>query len=107
MESDATMIYFESEELTIRDMMKKDADIFYNTYLSYGWHPSIDTYLGYYEEQMKNKRKVFVAVYKGKVAATGDTSFFRISSNESITLRFSFILSLISVSFTFPIISNL
>lgn len=62
------MIYFESDVFTIRDMNKQDADIFYNKYLSYGWHPSLDTYLGYYKEQEENKRKVFVALYEGKVA---------------------------------------
>jgi GNAT superfamily N-acetyltransferase len=62
------MIYFESNTLIIRDMLKEDADIFYNTYLSYGWHPSLETHIGYYQAQQENKRKVFVAVYDGKVA---------------------------------------
>lgn len=62
------MIYYTSDDLTIRDIKKEDAEIFYNTYLSYGWHPSIDTYLGYYKEQEENKRKVFIAVYEGNVA---------------------------------------
>lgn len=61
------MIYYTSDDLTIRDMKKEDAEIFYNTYLSYGWHPSIDTYLGYYKEQEENKRKVFIAVHEGNV----------------------------------------
>jgi GNAT superfamily N-acetyltransferase len=68
LESETNMIYFESDVLTIRDMKKEDADIFYSTYLSYGWHPSQETYKGYYREQEENKRKVFVAVYEGKVA---------------------------------------
>lgn len=40
---------------------------FNNTYLSYGWHPSMETYIGYFREQQENKRKVFVAVYEGNV----------------------------------------
>lgn len=49
------MIYFESSTLIIRDMLIEDADIFYNTYLSYGWHPSMETYIGYFKEQQENK----------------------------------------------------
>lgn len=57
-----------SNTLIIRDMVIEDADVLYNTYLSYGWHPSLDTYLGYYNEQQEYKRKVFVAVYEGYVS---------------------------------------
>ena len=35
-----------------------DAKIIYDTYLSYGWHPSLETYENYYKEQGENKRKV-------------------------------------------------
>lgn len=62
------MIYYESNTLLIRDMLIEDADILYSTYLSYGWHPSLETYIGYFNEQQQNKRKVFVAVYEGNVA---------------------------------------
>lgn len=62
------MIYFESDRLTIRDMKKEDANVFYSTYLSYGWHPSLDTYINCFKEQEENKRKLFVAVYEGNVA---------------------------------------
>ena len=62
------MIYFESINLSIRDMELEDAEIFYNTYLSYGWHPSLDTYIRYFNEQKEKIRKVFVAVYDGNVA---------------------------------------
>lgn len=62
------MIYYESDTLIIRDMLIEDADVFYKTYLSYGWHPSSETYTGYFNEQQENKRKVFVAVYEGNVA---------------------------------------
>ena len=49
------------------DMLKEDAQIIYNTYLSYNWHPVLNTYLNYFEETLQNKRKVFIAEYKGKV----------------------------------------
>lgn len=62
------MIYFEDLNLSIRDMELEDAQIFYHTYLSYGWHSSLDTYLKYFNEQKENKRKVFIAVYDGNVA---------------------------------------
>ena len=61
------MIYYKDESLLIRSMEKEDARIFNETYLSYGWHPSMETYENYYKEQDENKRKVFVAVYEGKV----------------------------------------
>ncbi|MGL4337617.1 MAG: GNAT family N-acetyltransferase [Turicibacter sp.] len=62
------MIYYDEHKLMIRDMQKEDATVFFQTYLSYGWHPSLQTYLTYYQEQINNKRKVFVAVYEGNIA---------------------------------------
>ncbi len=62
------MTYYNANSLTIRDMQFEDAEVFYNTYLSYGWHPSMETYTGYYKDQLDNKRKVFVAVYEGNIA---------------------------------------
>lgn len=61
-------IYFSSGNLQIRRMKIDDAKIIYDTYLSYGWHPSIETYENYYREQEENKRKVFIAEYEGKVS---------------------------------------
>lgn len=62
------MTYFSDNTILIRDMKPEDANIFYNTYLSYGWHPSLETYTNYFKEQTENKRKVFIAEYKGDVA---------------------------------------
>lgn len=61
------MVYFDDNDLIIRSMQSEDAQIIYQTYLSYGWHPTLDTYLNYYEEQNAKKRKVFIAEYKGQV----------------------------------------
>ena len=62
------MVYYHKGNLEIRAMEESDAEIFYNTYLSYGWHPSLETYVNYYREQQENKRKVFIAIYEGQVA---------------------------------------
>ena len=50
-------VYFSNSNLLIRSMEVDDAKIIYDTYLSYGWHPSLETYDNYYKEQEENKRK--------------------------------------------------
>lgn len=49
-------VYFSNSNLLIRSMEVDDAKIIYDTYLSYGWHPSLETYDNYYKEQEENKR---------------------------------------------------
>jgi len=61
-------IFYSDTQITVRSMKKEDAEIFYKTYLSYGWHPEIKTYENYYEEQESGLRKVFIAEYEGNVA---------------------------------------
>ena len=61
------MVYYNDEKLTIRSMVPEDAKVYYDTYMSYGWHPQIETYENYYKEQEKSERIVFVAEYEGKV----------------------------------------
>ena len=34
--------YYSDSSIVIRSMKKEDAKIFYDTYVTYGWHPSID-----------------------------------------------------------------
>lgn len=58
----------EDKAITIRSMRNTDPQIFYETYLSYGWHPKITTYENYLKEQEDGTRKVFVAEYEGEVA---------------------------------------
>ena len=60
--------YYRDEEITIRSMEQSDAEIFYTTYLSYGWHPQLETYEHYYREQTQGRRLVFIAEYRGAVA---------------------------------------
>ncbi len=60
--------YYSDTELTVRSMLPEDAKILYDTYLSYGWHPRIETYENYYRQQEAGARLVFVPVYKGRVS---------------------------------------
>lgn len=60
-------VYYRNDKLTIRSMRQEDAKVYYDTYLSYGWHPQIETYENYYKEQQKGERLVFVPEYEGKV----------------------------------------
>ena len=61
-------VYYQDGEITIRSMEQSDAEIFYTTYLSYGWHPQLETYENYYREQTQDQRLVFIAEYQGAVA---------------------------------------
>ncbi len=36
-------VFYEDSSLRIRSMEQSDARIFYDTYLSYGWHPALET----------------------------------------------------------------
>lgn len=60
-------VYYRDDKLTIRSMVPEDAKVYYDTYLSYGWHPQIETYENYYKEQQNGERLVFVPVYEGNV----------------------------------------
>ena len=61
-------VYYSDEKLTIRNMKTEDAKVIYDTYLSYGWHPTMETYENYVREQKENERLVFIAEYEGNVA---------------------------------------
>ena len=61
-------IYYTDESIVIRSMEIEDAKIFYDTYFSYGWHPSMETYENYYKEQQEGTRKVFIAEYEDQVS---------------------------------------
>lgn len=60
--------YFNDGVIRIRSMMPEDAKALYDTYLSYGWHPNIETYENYYKEQEDGTRLVFIAEYEGRVS---------------------------------------
>ena len=61
-------VFYRDDTLTIRSMEKEDARVIYDTYLSYGWHPKIETYENYLSEQEQGRRVVFIAEYMGAVA---------------------------------------
>ncbi|MBO4931164.1 MAG: GNAT family N-acetyltransferase [Clostridia bacterium] len=60
-------MYYTDDHITIRRMIESDARKIYDTYLSYGWHPSLETYERYFAEQ-GTSRTTFVAEYDGEVA---------------------------------------
>jgi len=60
-------MYYTDDHITIRRMIESDARKIYDTYLSYGWHPSLETYERYFAEQ-GTARTTFVAEYDGEVA---------------------------------------
>lgn len=62
------MIYYEDEKITIRSMNESDIRIIYEEFLSQNWHPAIETFQKYFQEQVSNQRFVFVAEYEGNVA---------------------------------------
>lgn len=61
-------IYFENPVLKIRSMVESDAETFFKIFQSYGWNHEKETYQGYYRDQEKGARNVYVAEYEGKVA---------------------------------------
>ena len=61
-------VFYDDGTVRIRSMESGDAKILYDTYLSYGWHPQIETYEGYLREQASGERLVFIAEHLGAVA---------------------------------------
>ena len=59
------MIYYQDEELLIRDMEEADAQIFNDEYIAQGWHPEIDYYLMRIREAAEGKCVAMTAVYQG------------------------------------------
>ena len=61
-------VYCEEGPIRIRSMVHEDAKIWYDTYVSYDWHPQMETYENYFKDQEEGKRLVFVPEYEGKAA---------------------------------------
>ena len=59
--------YYNDGTVKVRNMVMEDAKIIYDTYLSYDWHPNIETYENYYKEQEAGDRVVFIAEYENEV----------------------------------------
>ena len=60
-------IFYEGDDIRIRSMAPEDAGTLYETYLSYGWHPKLETYENYYRDQQEGTRIVLIAEYRGEV----------------------------------------
>ena len=62
------MIYFQNEEILIRDLVQTDARIITDGEIEQGWDQSIDKYYMRLQHQAEGKSISMVAEYKGNVA---------------------------------------
>ena len=66
-EGTVMFVFYDDGKILIRSMEPEDAKTLFDTYLSYGWHPQIETYENYYRDQQQGTRLVFIAEYQGMV----------------------------------------
>ena len=59
------MIYYQDEDVLIRNMEEPDAQIFFDEYTAQGWHPEIAYYQMRMREQAEGKCIALTAVYRG------------------------------------------
>ena len=59
------MVYYEDNELIIRDMEESDAQIFTDEEIAQGWHTDISKYLERLKDQFAGKCVSLTAVYRG------------------------------------------
>ena len=64
------MIYYQDEDLVIRNMEEADAQVFYDEYTTQGWHSEVEYYLMRIREQAEGKCVALTAVYQGHPAGT-------------------------------------
>ena len=62
------MVYFEDNEVLIRDMIQSDAPIITNEEIAQGWHQTIEKYEMRLQHQAQGKSFALIAEYKGNVA---------------------------------------
>ncbi len=62
------MIYYQDDELVIRDMEEADAQSFYDEYTAQGWHPEVEYYLMRMKDHAAGKCIALTAVYHGQPA---------------------------------------
>ena len=62
------MVYYQDENLRIRDMEAADAQILNDEYTAQGWHPDIDYYRMRMREHAEGKCVALTAVYQGHPA---------------------------------------
>ena len=59
------MIYYQSNDLVIRNMEEADASIFVDEYTAQGWHDDVDGYLMRLRDQAEGKCVALTAEYQG------------------------------------------
>lgn len=59
------MIFYNDENLIIRNMEESDAQIFTDEFTAQGWHPQIEVFLARIKDQSEKKCIALTAVYKG------------------------------------------
>ena len=59
------MVYYEDEQLIIRNMESADARIFTDEFTAQGWHPEIAGYMARLIDQAEGKCVALTAVYEG------------------------------------------
>ena len=64
------MIYYQDDELVIRNMEEGDAQIFYDAYLAQGWHPEIAVYQMRLKDQAEGRCVALTAEYRGHPAGS-------------------------------------
>ena len=62
------MVYYEDNEMVIRNMEEADAQILTDEYTAQGWHPDIEYYRMRIREQAEGKCIALTAVYQGNPA---------------------------------------
>ena len=62
------MIYFENEEIVIRDMITNDAQTITDEEIKQGWHQTTEKYEMRLKDQADGKAYAIVAEYKNNVA---------------------------------------
>lgn len=62
------MVYYESSQLLIRDMVRADAEIITKEEIAQGWHQTIDKYLTRLKHRDQGLCISLVAEYEGRVA---------------------------------------
>ena len=64
------MVYYQDEELVIRDMEAADAQVFYDEYTAQGWHSEVEYYLMRIREAAEGKCIALTAEYQGHPAGS-------------------------------------
>lgn len=62
------MVYYEDNDLVIRDMEEADALVFTDEFTAQGWHPDINGYLSRLKDREDGKCTALTAVYRDRPA---------------------------------------